>query len=58
MQSEKDEELKEALLDSNTIIVPDGIGIIKGATKLNYNIKETILGGRYCYKIIRICRPI
>lgn len=44
MQSEKDEELKEALLDSNTIIVPDGIGIIKGATKLNYNIKETILG--------------
>ena len=44
MQSEKDEDLQKAVLDENTIVIPDGIGILKGAKKLNYNIKETILG--------------
>ena len=44
MQSEKDETLKKAVLDENTIIIPDGVGIIKGARSLDYDIKETILG--------------
>lgn len=44
MTSEKDEELRKAVLDNETIVIPDGVGILKGAKKLEYDIYETILG--------------
>lgn len=44
MMAEKNEKLKEAVLDENTIIVPDGIGVVKGAEILNYEVQEKITG--------------
>ena len=44
MMSEKDEEMRELLLDKNTILVPDGIGIVKAARMINYDVKERIAG--------------
>ena len=54
MQSEKDEDLKMAVLDKKTTIIPDGVGIIKGANKLNYDIKETILGVDVANKLFEL----
>lgn len=44
MKYKTDEELKKLLLDDNTVLVPDGIGIVKAAKSLKYNIKERITG--------------
>lgn len=54
MQAEKDEELRKAVLDDKTVIIPDGVGIIKGADKLNYQIKETILGVDVANKLLEL----
>ena len=54
MKSGKDEDLKMAVLDKKTIVIPDGIGIIKGANKLNYDIKETILGVDVANKLFEL----
>ena len=54
MQSEKDVELQKAVLDKKTIVIPDGVGILKGANKLNYNIKETILGVDVANKLFEL----
>ena len=44
MLSEKNKEYRNMLLDKNTEIVPDGIGLVKGGRILGYNIKERIPG--------------
>lgn len=44
MMSETDEELNKLLLDKNTILVPDGIGIVKASRMIGYDIKERITG--------------
>ena len=44
MMSENDEEMKKLLLDSETILVPDGIGIVKAGRSIGYDIKERITG--------------
>lgn len=44
MMSEKDKEMAELLLDKNTTLVPDGIGIVKAARMINYDVKERITG--------------
>lgn len=44
MKSEEDIELFELLSDKNTIIVPDGIGIVKASRMLGYDVKERIPG--------------
>ena len=44
MKSREDEELKTLLEDNDTILVPDGIGIVKAARSINYNITERITG--------------
>lgn len=44
MISEKDEEVNNMLLDDRTIMVPDGIGVLKAGKKLGYNIEERITG--------------
>lgn len=55
MIAEKNEELKNALLDSNTIIVPDGVGIVKGAKILGYQMNGTIPGVELCSKLFEYC---
>ena len=44
MIAEKNKEFKNCLLQEYVTIVPDGIGIIKGAKMLGYSQKETITG--------------
>lgn len=44
MKSESDEELNTLLNDEETVLVPDGIGIVKAARSINYQIKERITG--------------
>lgn len=44
MKSETDKELNVLLNDKNTILVPDGIGIVKAARKIDYQVKERIAG--------------
>ena len=54
MMSEKDEEMRELLLDKNTILVPDGIGIVKAARMIDYDIKERITGIDIALSLIHI----
>ena len=42
--SDKDEYLNNLLLDKETVVVPDGISVVKCAKLLKYNIKERITG--------------
>lgn len=44
MMSEKDKELNNLLNDKDTILVPDGIGVVKALKILNYDVKERIAG--------------
>lgn len=44
MFSENDSEIDKLLKDSDTTIVPDGIGIVKATRMLGYDIKERIPG--------------
>ena len=44
MKSTDDSELKTLLEDKQTILVPDGIGIVKAARSINYNVTERITG--------------
>lgn len=44
MYGTKDRKFNELLLDDNTTLVPDGIGIVKAARMLDYDIKERITG--------------
>lgn len=55
MTSQKNENLKRALLDEQTYIIPDGIGIVKGLKILGYNPKETITGIDLCIKLFKYC---
>lgn len=44
MKSETDTELNKLLNDKNTILVPDGIGVVKASKTLGYDINERITG--------------
>lgn len=55
MISEENEEFKKCLLDQKTIIVPDGIGVLKGAKMCGYKMKETITGVELAKKIFSLC---
>ena len=44
MLSENDEEMNKLLLDNESTLVPDGIGIVKAAKILGYKIEERITG--------------
>lgn len=54
MTSEKDEILKEAFLNPETTVIPDGVGITKGAKILEYDIKETVLGVNVAIKLLEL----
>lgn len=53
MMTEKDEEMNGLLLDKETILVPDGIGIVKAARMLNYDVKERITGIDIANKLLK-----
>lgn len=44
MKSETDTELNKLLNDKDTILVPDGIGVVKASKTLGYDIKKRITG--------------
>lgn len=44
MLSEKDDVVKEMVLDESTTLVPDGIGVVKAARMLKIDVKERIAG--------------
>jgi len=52
MLSVKDDELNNMLEDNNTILVPDGIGVVKAGRSIGYNIKERITGIDISYKLL------
>ncbi len=54
MIAKENKKFEKCLLDEKNIIVPDGIGIVKGANLLSYNIKETITGVELCKNIFEI----
>lgn len=49
---EKDEEFNKLLIDKNTILVPDGIGIVKSSHILGINVKERITGIDMALKLL------
>lgn len=55
MIAEKNEAFKNCLLKDNVTIVPDGIGIIKGAKMLGYPQKETITGVGLVEELFKDC---
>lgn len=58
MIAEEDDNFKKALLDNNTTIIADGIGVVKGAKMLSYNIEETIPGVELCSKLFEYCNEL
>lgn len=50
----KNVQLDACLMDSNTIIVPDGIGVLLGAKLLSYSINGLIPGVELCKDIFNI----
>ncbi len=52
MIGENDPVMNNILLDQSVIVVPDGIGIVKAAQMLNYNIKERITGIDIAYQLL------
>ena len=52
MKSENDDEIRKLLLDKESILVPDGIGIVKAARMLKYDVKERISGIDIAYKLL------
>lgn len=52
MISEEDSEMKQLLLDNNTTVVPDGIGIVKAARQMKHDIKERITGIDIAVKLL------
>ena len=54
IMSEKDEEMKKLLLDKESILVPDGIGVVKAARLLNYDVKERIAGIDIANKLLEL----
>ncbi len=53
--AERNKEYEKILLDKNTTIIPDGIGIIKGAKMFGINLPERITGVDLTLKLIELC---
>lgn len=52
--SEKDSEVEALLYDCDTTIVPDGVGIVKGAHLLGYKVNERIPGIDVAEKLMEL----
>ncbi len=51
---EKDNEFNELLIDKDSTLIPDGIGIVKAANMLDYKVKERITGIDLAIKLLEI----
>ena len=49
-----DDDFNKLLIDKNTTLIPDGIGIVKAAKILKYNITERITGIDLANKLLQI----
>ena len=58
MTAENNSNFRNALLDSNTTIIADGIGIIKGAKMLGYSLPGTIPGVELCSELFKYCNDL
>lgn len=58
MIAENNSNFKKALLDNNTTIIADGIGIVNGAKYLKYTIEETIPGVELCSELFEYCNKL
>lgn len=54
MISEHDKEMKALLLDKDSILVPDGIGVVKASRMFNYDVKERIAGIDIANKLLEL----
>ena len=48
MLGKKMPEMNRVLMDKNTVIAADGIGIVKGGEQLGFRFKERIPGVELC----------
>lgn len=55
MQANRDPELSDLLLDSETTLIADGIGIVKGARMLDIPVKERIPGVELAEFLLSAC---
>lgn len=53
MIADQDDTLKEILLDQKVIVVPDGVGIVKGANMLGYKVQERIPGIEIAWSLLK-----
>lgn len=58
MIAKKNEDFFKLLLDKETTIVPDGIGLVKVGKKIGYNFKERITGIDISVKLLEICNNL
>ncbi|MDD4718569.1 MAG: WecB/TagA/CpsF family glycosyltransferase [Bacilli bacterium] len=58
MIAKKDNDFLRLLLDKQTTIVADGIGIVKSGRKLGYNIEERIPGIDISLNLLKICNEL
>lgn len=58
MIAEKDDEFKNIILNENTTVVADGIGIIKGAKMLNMSLENRVLGVELAIKTLEYCNEL
>ena len=52
---ERDKNFDKILLDEETLITPDGIGVIKGAKMFGIDIPERITGVELTQELIKLC---
>ena len=53
MMGKEHDEMNEALLDEDTLIVPDGIGVIKGARCLASGLRNVSREWKICGELLR-----
>jgi len=58
MIAENNINFKTALLDDETTIIADGIGVVKGGRYLKYTIEETVPGVDLCTKLFEYCNKL
>ena len=54
MTARREEQLEKYYFDDNSLVVPDGIGIIKAGKILNIEFKETIPGIELCLDLLNL----
>lgn len=54
-KADKDDSLQKLLLDEQTLITPDGEGIVKGASMLGLPVKEKIAGVETVEYLLDVC---